>query len=144
MSDTGTASAGMIVAGTERPGGLDVLLLPKREHLATHDTGHRGPAEDTDDDDDDGQARVADRHQGDGEQQKRDRQHDVDHPGDHGVDQLAEVAGCQPEHRADDDLEQGGHHPDDQRDSGTVGDPHQDVPTLVVGAQEEVAAGGDG
>ena len=34
-------------------------------------------------------------------------------------------------------VEQGGHHPDEQRDPSAVGQPDEDVSALVVGAQEE-------
>ena len=58
-------------------------------------------------DDEDGheQARAGDRHEGDGHEQERDRQDDVDEPGEQGVDHAAEVAGRQPDDDADDDGE---------------------------------------
>ena len=47
----------------------------------------------------DDQAGAGDRDQRDGDEQERDRQDDVDQPGQHGVDDAAEEAGGQPDRR---------------------------------------------
>ena len=131
------------VAAPERARRLDELPLPQRQHLAAHDAGHRRPAEEPDDQDGDDQARPGDRHQRDGDQQERHRQHDVDQAG---------PGRCRPRRRGSrppgrrttpiTTVSAVASDADEQRDPGAVGDPDQDVAAEVVGAEPELAVRG--
>ena len=84
------------------------------------------------------------RHEGDGDEQERDGQHEVDEPCEQGVDHAAEEAGRQPDDDADDHGQERCGNSDEQRDPRAVGDADEDVAPEVVGAQPEGRVRGKG
>jgi hypothetical protein len=67
---------------------------------------------------------------------RRERQHDVAHAHDEGVDLAADEARQQPQADADHHRQRHRRQADVQRDARAVHDGRQDVAPLVVGAQQ--------
>ena len=82
-----------------------------------------------------------DRHDGEREDQRRDRQHQVGEAADDIVPPAAPVAGGQAERDADQAVDQLRDDTDGERDAGAVHDARVDVAALRVGAERELAAG---
>src|ERR1022692_2244061 len=127
--------AGQSRAGRDR--GFDVGLFAQRQHEAADETHDARDFGERDRRNDVADACLGQRHQGDREQNRRNRHEAVHHPHDDGV-QGADIAG----HEADRHAEQGGEHghgeTDDQRHSRSIHYATVNVAPEHVGAEPEV------
>ena len=116
----------------ERRGGEHVVGVPLAEHLAAQQPGeHRDLHDRHGDDHRPLVGPLEQRRDGDGQQQRREREHHVDDAHHDGVHPAAERTGEQAEEHAADQAEQGGHDTDQQ---GLPGRQHH--PGEQVAAQE--------
>src|SRR5436190_10193023 len=132
------------VAVAGRPSRLDELSLPERQGLPSDDTGDVGPSEQRDDPRYQGDpgldetteaprnGRAASGAEADRQQQERQRQHDVDQPGDEGIQLSTAEPGDQPQRDPDDERDARGHDRDQQGRPRTVEGPDEDVATETV------------
>ena len=122
-----------------RPGGLDVGLLPDRQHLAPDQPDQAGDEHEAHRQDDVEHAVAPERDDGQREDQRWEGEGGVGQPHDHGVGAAAPVAGEQGQREGEGHGE--GHDPGrgDQGVAGPVDHPAEEVPAEVVGAEPVLA-----
>ena len=141
--DMAQDDAGMPSA--ERTCRIDELARPQRKRLSARHSAVRDPTLADEREDQVFQPLTEERHDGDRQQQRRERPNDLDELLNQEIDRSGEVT----RDRAKDDAEHAGnyhdHHGDHQRDTGAVEQSGQDIPSDRVSAERmrtENQAGG--
>ena len=128
-------------ACADRALGVDELALGERARLGVDDARGLHPVHQRDHHGDDPQARLEHGRQADGEQQRRERHHQVGEAHQRAADPAAEIAGGDADQRADEQRDAVGDDADDQRGARAEQDAGQQVAAEQVGAQPEVGVG---
>ena len=117
-------------------------LLGQCDRLGIDDAGDLHPIHQRDDEHDDDEAGLQDGGEGDGEQKRRERHHQIREAHDGGADETAQEAGDHSEPGAEHHGGAVGEHADDHRSLGTEQEAGEDVAAERVGAHPEAGVGG--
>ena len=123
------------VAGAERPRRVDELARPQRKRLPSRDPAVGDPALADQRKDQVFESLAEERHDGDREQQRRERPHHLDELLDREIDRPGEVAGDRAEDDAHDAGDDHHHDRDHQRDAGAVEQARKNVAPDRIGAE---------
>ena len=122
-------------------GGLDVVHGHDRHDRGPDDTGEKGRHGDTDGQNEVAHAVAQSCHDGQREQQRRQTHEHIDDAHDNGVKPAAEITAAHTEDETCQAGDGNGGKGDEQRRTGAVDNPGEDVPSKAVGAERMLQAG---